>query len=107
MDPNSNQASGLGLPPPPPGGDSFVPINPAQDTASPATQPLPVTQPVLNEQADDGNEVLDQDWVDKAKDIVEKTKSDPFTESRELSKIRADFLKSRYNKQIKAHEDNA
>jgi hypothetical protein len=97
-------------------------MQPAQ--AAPATtavQPAavsPITVPVPDPQAltppisaaapaDDSSDDLDQEWVNKAKAIVEKTRSDPFLESKELSKVKADYLKTRYNKHIKIAEDSS
>jgi hypothetical protein len=50
---------------------------------------------------------LDQEWVNKAKEVVERTKNDPFTLTKELSKVKAEYLKTRYNKEIKADENNS
>ncbi len=55
---------------------------------------------------DDNADALDQEWVDKAKAIVEKTKNDPYVESRELGRVKADFLRTRYNKHIKIVEEH-
>ncbi len=57
--------------------------------------------------SDELAESIDQEWVNKAKDIVERTKNDPFTQVNELSKIKAGYLKARYNKEYKAGEDSA
>ncbi|HSW65882.1 MAG TPA: hypothetical protein VLI54_01950 [Bacillota bacterium] len=56
--------------------------------------------------ADDDSDDLDEEWVKKAKAIVERTKEDPFTESKELSKAKADYLRIRYNKQLKVAEEH-
>ena len=57
--------------------------------------------------ADEQGEIIDQEWVNKAKDIVERTKNDPFTQAKELSKVKAGYLKARYNKDFKTGEDGA
>ena len=54
---------------------------------------------------DNDDSAIDQEWVDKAKDIVEQTKGDPFAQSRELNRAKADYLKTRYNKDFKVAED--
>ena len=54
---------------------------------------------------DDDADALDQEWVNKAKAIVDQTKNDPYVESRELGKAKADYLQIRFNKQIKVAED--
>lgn len=56
--------------------------------------------------ASDDTDALDEEWVNKAKAIVERTKEDPYIESKELSKAKADYLNVRYNKQIKVVEDH-
>jgi hypothetical protein len=48
---------------------------------------------------------LDEVWINKAREIVEKTQYDPYLQSSELSKVKAGYLKSRYNKDIKIIED--
>ncbi|HSX35052.1 MAG TPA: hypothetical protein VLF62_05410 [Candidatus Saccharimonadales bacterium] len=55
--------------------------------------------------ADDDSDALDEEWVNKAKAIVEQTKADPYIESKELGRAKADYLRIRYNKQIKVAED--
>jgi len=49
------------------------------------------------DQADD----LDKEWIAKAKMIVEQTKNDPYTQSKEIAKVKADYLRIRYNKHVK------
>ena len=63
-----------------------------QPTAVPAFSAPPVNE---------DNDELDKEWVRMAKSIVEHTKSDPYLESSEISKAKAEFLRQRYNKHIK------
>jgi hypothetical protein len=93
------------------------PAAPAFSTPAPVVAPnpaaatLPLPQPVgmalPAAPANDDNDELDQEWVNKAKIIVERTKNDPFIESREISKAKADYLRTRYNKHIKVAEERA
>jgi len=53
--------------------------------------------------ADDA-ELIEKEWVNKAKQIINQTKDDPYTQSRELNKVRADYIKKRYNKDMKLSE---
>lgn len=100
MDPNANQTPGLGLPP------TSTPQD-GQFGAGQPQNPIPDLQAASYKNlSDDNSDDLDEEWVNKAKAIVDETKSDPFLESRELSKVRADYLKSRYNKDIKVSEDH-
>ena len=49
---------------------------------------------------DDGD-LIEKEWVSKAKQIVEKNRNDPYKQSEELTMFRADYMKKRYNKNIK------
>lgn len=62
------------------------------------------TQSVMPAIADD-TDLIEKEWVQKAKQIVEQTKSDPHTQNKEMNKVKADYLQKRYNKQIKLVEE--
>jgi Txe/YoeB family toxin of Txe-Axe toxin-antitoxin module len=46
-------------------------------------------------------DVIEKAWVDQAKKLVSETRNDPFKQSREINKLKADYMKKRYNKDIK------
>ncbi len=46
-------------------------------------------------------DVIEKEWVVKAKQVVSETRGDPYKQVRELNKLRADYMKKRYNKDIK------
>ena len=50
-------------------------------------------------------DLIEKEWVDKAKDIVEKTRSNPYKQQEELAKMKADYLKKRYNREIRPLDD--
>lgn len=50
--------------------------------------------------ADDAD-LIEKEWVIRAKAIVEQTKSDPHVQNRELGKVKAEYIKKRYNKDVK------
>lgn len=52
----------------------------------------------------DDSDLIEKEWVLKAKQIIAATRDDPYTQNRELSKFKADYLKKRYNKDIKIEE---
>jgi hypothetical protein len=54
---------------------------------------------------DDGEGIVDDEWVNKARDIAMRYKGDPFMQSRELSKLKAQYVKARYNKDLKVSEE--
>ncbi len=53
--------------------------------------------------ADDAD-LIEKEWIVKAKSIVEHTRGDPYTRNREMNKVKVDYLKKRYNKDIKITE---
>ena len=46
-------------------------------------------------------DLIEKEWVQKAKAIVAATQGDPFLQNKEINKIKADYIKKRYNKDIK------
>ncbi|HUC90171.1 MAG TPA: hypothetical protein VMR45_05190 [Patescibacteria group bacterium] len=80
-----------------------VPLPQAPPLAVPSTAVAPTATAIAAD--DDNTDAIDQEWISKAKAIVEKTRSDPYLESRELGKVKADYLKTRYNKHIKVAEE--
>jgi hypothetical protein len=50
--------------------------------------------------ADDAD-LIEKEWVEKAKEIVAKTHQDPYLQNQEMNKVKADYLKKRYNKDLK------
>lgn len=86
----------------------MLPVPVAQKNAS-SSPKVPVLQPLA---ANDDNpttasdeEVIEKEWVDKAKKIITQTKDDPYKQEKEVSKLQADYLKKRYGKEIKIAED--
>jgi hypothetical protein len=47
---------------------------------------------------------IEPEWVDKAKAVISQTKDDPYKQKNEMSKIKADYIQKRFNKQIKTDE---
>lgn len=102
--PAAPEQSGPGHSPPP------TPVLPAPVQSASQTQPVtPVLNPlgVISDSpavaADD--EVIEKEWVDKAKRIVIETKDNPYQQEKEVSKLQADYLKKRYGKDVKISSD--
>lgn len=57
----------------------------------------PATMPAIADDAD----LIEKEWVMRAKHIVEQTKQDPYTQNKEVTKLKAEYLKKRYNKDVK------
>ena len=93
--------------------------DPAQDQPSNSDQP-----PIDDDSADISNlsgpesegalathhlsaddlDLIEKEWVMKAKEVVDHTQGDPYLQTRELNKIKADYIKKRYNRDIKPNE---
>jgi len=81
-----------------------VPIQPPVSTSIPLTpaaiNPGSSNTPVVAED----NDLIEKEWVVKAKQIVAATKEDPHIQNKEINRFKADYLKKRYNKDIKLEE---
>ena len=92
----------------PPRTSAPIDPNPAP-IPSTATQPaiMPVDQPApqtMWPQVAEDNDLIEKEWVVKAKQIVAATREDPHTQNKEINRFKADYLKKRYNKDIKLEE---
>ena len=52
----------------------------------------------------DDTDLIEKEWVQKAKDIVARTKDDPRAQNREMGVFKADYVKKRFNKDIRVSE---
>lgn len=131
MDPSTNTNDDMQLPPVQPGAGSTAPQGdvaqpspapesevaapapsaeppmtvPAQPAAAPAPTSSPATASVNGDDqtpaiADDAD-LIEKEWVEKAKQLVEQTKNDPHKQNEVINKFKADYIKKRYNKDIK------
>lgn len=87
---------------------------PPVPAANPLLPPLPTTQhvPQPNPQAvshipqvADDVDLIEKEWVARAKDIVERTKNDPHLQNKEINKFKAEYIKKRYNKEVKVSDE--
>ena len=46
------------------------------------------------------SDLIEKEWVDALKGLVAHTSEDPFTKQREISKVKAEYMQKRYNKNI-------
>lgn len=100
-------APGISSQPPAPQGDAgFVstmppiaqgpnlPVPAAEDAIAPVPGGLP-------EVADDAD-LIEKEWVEKAKQILAETHDNPYVMSQQLTAMKTDYLKKRYGKDVKA-----
>ena len=52
----------------------------------------------------DDNDLIEKEWVNKAKQIVERNRDDPYRQSEELTVFKADYMKKHYDKTIKLNK---
>ena len=88
-------------------------VNAAPMLPTPVLTPTPVlavpddtgTQPSTDAPlvAND-DDLIEKEWVDKAKKIIAETKDDPHRREQEVGKLQADYLKKRYGKELGATE---
>lgn len=67
----------------------------------PPTTGTVAATPLVAEDSD----LIEKEWVVKAKQIVAATREDPHLQNKEMSRFKADYLKKRYNKDIKLEEN--
>lgn len=90
----------------------------AQAQAGMAAQPIPISlpTPLAAQPADDNqavpandsptvaadDDLIEKEWVDKAKQIINQTRDDPARREKEVGRLQADYLKKRYGKELGA-----
>lgn len=83
------------------------PVPSAQPTAAAADPAMPQSNTSLASgmpQIADDTDLIEKEWVEKAKLIVERTAHDPYLQNKEINKMKVDYLKKRYNKDVKLSE---
>jgi len=68
--------------------------------ANPATPAPAVSTPASAEDVD----LIEKAWVEKAKEIVDGTHGDPYMQSKQINQVKADYIKKRYNRDVKVDE---
>jgi hypothetical protein len=76
--------------------DQTIPVSSAS-AVDPVTMAAP--PPAVPAAADDAD-LIEKEWVEKAKALVEQTKDDPHAQNRALNRFKADYMKKRYNKDL-------
>ena len=72
-----------------------TPVDPQAQTSSSAS-----TDDTPQAAADD--DLIEKEWVDKAKKIIAETRDDPHKQEKEVSRLQADYLRKRYGKELGA-----
>lgn len=85
---------------------------PTPQNIQPAVQPFSTASQVTADPAyattsaliADDADLIEKEWVLKAKAIVAQTVHDPNLQTKEIGKVKAEYLKKRYNKNLKQDE---
>ena len=64
------------------------------DAAAPQSSTLPL---VAND-----DDLIEREWVKKAKEIIVETRDDPYRREQEVGKLQVDYLRKRYGKELGA-----
>lgn len=80
-----------------------LPLPPMPLTLGPQDDVSATTQSSTPAIVDDGD-LIEKEWVSKAKQIVERNRDNPYKQSEELTVFKADYLKKRYDKSIKLNQ---
>ncbi len=78
-----------------PAADAPVIAAPADDKDNDAFDP---------HQAAQDSDHIEPQWVDKAKAVIAQTKDDPYIQKHEMSKIKAEYIRKRFGKNVKTDE---
>lgn len=77
-----------------------LPLPPSAPQAPAPSQPAASAQ-VASTSAISDDDLIEKEWVNKAKQIVALNRDDPYKQSEELTVFRADYMKKHYDKNIK------
>lgn len=75
-------------------------VVPQQPVAAPPQQATSLNTPLVAADED----VIEKEWVDKAKEIIQQTKDDPYKRSQQVNELQRDYLQKRYGKVVGASE---
>jgi hypothetical protein len=107
----ASQEAGVGKRAPQPGSTATdLPAIPQIPSATPPVPPTDQTtsakpvSPVTADLKADEADLIEKEWIERAKSIVNKTRDDPHRQKDEMSKVKADYIQKRFNKTIKTDE---
>lgn len=87
-------------------GDMAQPVQPLQAplVAAPPQTPDSPQQAMATPLVAADEDLIEKEWVDKAKEIIEHTKGDPYTRTQKVNELQRDYLQKRYGKVVGANE---
>lgn len=75
---------------------------PVSVAAEPSTTVQTVDPSSSNPSVANDEDLIEKEWVDRAKKIVQQTQNDPHRRDEEVSKLKVDYLKKRYGRELGA-----
>lgn len=84
------------LPVMPPPAPFVAPIQP-----QPAANDVTATTNNANPRVADDGDLIEKEWVTKAKQIISQTREDPYRQNQQMTGLKADYLQKRYQKTLK------
>jgi len=83
-------------------------VDPSQFAAvAPTPQAKTLSDDQVVQASADDEDVIEKEWVSRAKAIVNKTKDNPSVQSKELVKFKAEYIKKRFNKDMVTAKETA
>lgn len=82
---------------------SVSPVNKQAGQAQPVAGSAKAVEIALPTAASD-TDLIEKEWVEKAKQIVDHTRDDPHEQQRALAQMKAEYMKKRYNRDTKSGE---
>jgi hypothetical protein len=79
-----------------------TPVGPGAD---PAQTAIPVATPMTGTMVAADSDLIEKAWVKTAKAIIDQTREDPYKQNKEITKVKAEYIKKRYNRDIKINDE--
>lgn len=82
-----------------------IPLPPIDDNSGTSTQSdVSSTSKSSTKKLIKDDDLIEKEWVDRAKRIVEQTRDDPHEQSDQLNGVKVDYMKQHYDKTIKVNK---
>ena len=80
-----------------------LPVADTPTIAIPGSDDSAHTQTDHRTQSDDSDRI-DPVWINKTKAVISQTRNDPYEQKIQVSKVKAEYIQKRFNKQVKTDE---
>lgn len=80
-----------------------MPAQPVDNNATAPQQQQSTAGPLIAADED----LIEKEWVDRAKEIIEQTPDDPYTRNERVGQLQRDYLQKRWNRVVGADDSGA